>query len=214
MSGVIGEVFRFYLTQADVVQAGFVISNSEVGLGHLTVEPLIYRLVCKNGMICKDFSQKRRHVGRQIESGDTAYELYSDETLAQDDKAFFMKVQDTVRCAADEAKFMLTVNKMREAMQIPLEHQPMQEVELLADRFSLTENERGDIFRQLFISGDCTRYGLLNAVTAASQNAVDYERATELERIGGEILSLPSPKALPMPPTQNITPIRKDMQIA
>ncbi len=214
MSGVIGEVFRFYLTQADVVQAGFVISNSEVGLGHLTVEPLIYRLVCRNGLICKDFSQKRRHVGRQIESGDTAYELYSDETLAQDDKAFFMKVQDTVRCAADEARFMLTVNKMREAMQIPLEHQPMQEVELLADRFNLTENERGDIFRQLFISGDCTRYGLLNAVTAASQNAVDYERATELERIGGEILALPVQKSLPMAPMQNVTPLRKEVQIA
>ena len=196
------------------MQAGFVISNSEVGLGHLTVEPLIYRLVCRNGLICKDFSQKRRHVGRQIESGDTAYELYSDETLAQDDKAFFMKVQDTVRCAADEARFMLTVNKMREAMQIPLEHQPMQEVELLADRFNLTENERGDIFRQLFISGDCTRYGLLNAVTAASQNAVDYERATELERIGGEILALPVQKALPMASMQNVTPLRKEVQIA
>ena len=193
---VINRKMKAEVAVNDVVQAGFVITNSEVGLGHLTVEPLIYRLVCKNGMICKDFSQKRRHVGRQIESGDTAYELYSDETLAQDDKAFFMKVQDTVRCAADEAKFMLTVHKMQEAMQIPLEHQPMQEVELLADRFSLTENECGDIFRQLFLSGDNTRYGLLNAVTAASQNAVDYERATELERIGGEILSLPVPRVL------------------
>lgn len=198
----------------DVVQAGFVISNSEVVLGHLTVEPLVYRLVCKNGMICKDFSQKKCHVGRQVENSDSAYELYSDETLAQDDKAFFMKVQDTVRCAADEAKFMLTVNKMREAMQIPLEHQPMQEVELLADRFSLTENERGDIFRQLFISWDSTRYGLLNAVAAASQNAMDYERATEVERIGGEILALPIPKALPMASTQNVMPIRKEVQIA
>ena len=39
--------------------------------------------------------------------------------------------------------------KMQEAMNIPLEHQPMQEVELLADRFNLTENEQGDIFRQM-----------------------------------------------------------------
>jgi len=211
---VINRKMKAEVAVNDVVQAGFVISNSEVGLGHLTVEPLIYRLVCKNGMICKDFSQKKRHVGRQVESCDSAYELYSDETLAQDDKAFFMKVQDTVRCAADEAKFMLTVNKMREAMQIPLDHQPMQEVELLADRFSLSENEQGDIFRQLFLSGDCTRYGLLNAVTAASQNAMDYERATELERIGGEILALPAPRPmLPDGNTErnmtNITPIRQ-----
>ncbi|MBR2215025.1 MAG: DUF932 domain-containing protein [Selenomonadaceae bacterium] len=211
---VINKRMKAEISVGDAVQARFVISNSEVGLGHLTVEPLIYRLICKNGMICKDFTQKRRHVGRQIESEDTAYELYSDETLAQDDKAFFMKVQDTVRCAADEAKFMLTVGRMWEAMQIPLEHQPMQEVELLADRFSLTENECGDIFRQLFLTGDSTRYGLLNAVTAASQNAVDYERATELERIGGAILALPVPKAFPMATMQNITPIRKELAMA
>ena len=209
---VINKKLKAEVAVNDVVQAGFVISNSEVGLGHLTVEPLIYRLVCKNGMICKDYSQKKRHVGRQVDIGDTAYELYSDETLAQDDKAFFMKIQDTVRCAADEAKFMLTVNKMRESMNIPLEHQPMQEVELLADRFSLTENEQGDIFRQLFISGDCTRYGLLNAVTAASQNIADYERATELERIGGEILAMPIPKLMEQPSDMvNVTPIRKAM---
>ena len=211
---VINRRMKAEVAVGDAVQAGFVISNSEVGLGHLTIEPMIYRLVCKNGMICKDFSQKKRHVGRQVENydTDTAYELYSDETLAQDDKAFFMKVADTVRCAVDESKFMLTVGKMQEAMNIPLDHQPMQEVELLADRFNLTENEQGDIFRQLFISGDNSRYGLLNAVTAASQNAADYERATELERIGGEILALPVKGAAPIAlPAGKVTPLRKEL---
>lgn len=149
---------------------------------------------------------------RQVENYDTAYELYSDETLAQDDKAFFMKVADTVRCAIDESKFMLMVGKMQEAMNIPLEHQPMKEVELLTDRFNLTENEQGDIFRQLFISGDNSRYGLLNAVTAAAQNVADYERATELERIGGEILALPGTGKAPIAlPAGNVTPFRKEL---
>lgn len=181
----------------DVVQAGFVVSNSEVGLGSLCVEPLVFRLVCKNGLICKDLAQKKYHVGRQVNlSEDAAYELYSDETLAQDDKAFFMKVQDVVRCAVDEARFALTVDKLREATQIPLKHDPVKSVELLADKFQLTENERGDILRQLFIGADNSRYGLINAVTAASKIAKSYERATDLERIGGEILSLPVPQNL------------------
>ena len=80
---------------------------------------------------------------------------------------------------------------MRESLGIRLEGNPVEEVELLADRFQLTQNERGDILRQLFMGGDNSRYGLLNAVTAASQLSASYERATELERIGGEILSLP-----------------------
>ena len=53
-----------------------------------------------------------------------------------------------------------------------------------------------------------------NAVTAASQNADDYERATELERIGGEILALPVPNRPMLPNTPkgkmvNITPTRE-----
>ena len=201
---VINKKLKAEVEVGDVVQAGFVISNSEVGLGSLRVEPLVFRLVCKNGLICKDYAQKRYHVGKQVNlSDDSAYEIYSDETIAQDDRAFFMKVQDVVRSAVDENKFLMTVAKLREAKDIPLKNQPVKEVELLADKFQLTENERGDILRQLFIGGDSSRYGLVNAVTAASKIAKSYDRATELERIGGEILSLPVPRNLLPPPADD-----------
>ena len=183
---VVNKKLKSEVTVGDVVQAGFVISNSEVGLGSLRVEPLIFRLACKNGMICKDYAQKKYHVGRQVNvSEDAAYELYSDKTLAQDDKAFL--------------RFMLAVNKMRETTQIPLSHEPVKEVEILADKFQLTENERGNVLRQLFMSGDNSRYGLMNAVTAASKLAKSYDRATDLERIGGEILAMPIPRKM-LPP--------------
>ena len=192
---VINKKLKAEVAVGDVVQAGFVISNSEVGLGSVRVEPLVFRLVCKNGLICKDFAKKKYHIGKQIDSiDDSAYELYSDETLAQDDKAFFMKVQDIVRSAVDESKFLLAVNKLRDSKNIPLTHEPVKAVEILADKFQLSENERGDILRQLFIGGDNSRYGLINAVTAASKIAKSYDRATELERIGGEILALPAPR--------------------
>lgn len=94
---VVNKKLKAEVAVGDVVQAGFVVSNSEVGLGSLKVEPLIFRLVCKNGLICKDYSQKKYHVGKQVDmDADEAYELYSDETLRADDKAFFMKVQDFV----------------------------------------------------------------------------------------------------------------------
>jgi hypothetical protein len=37
----------FEIAPGDVVQAGIVITNSEVGCGTLSVQPLIYRLVCQ-----------------------------------------------------------------------------------------------------------------------------------------------------------------------
>lgn len=86
-----------------------------------------------------------------------------------------MKVQDVVRAAVDESKFMLMVGKMRQATQIPLKHDPVKSVEVLADKFQLTESEQGDILRQLFMCGDNSRYGLLNAVTAASKIAKRFQ---------------------------------------
>lgn len=208
---IINKKLKAEVAVGDVVQAGFVVSNSEIGFGSLKVEPLVYRLVCKNGLICKDYGQKKYHVGRQVEAEtEVAYELYSDETLKADDKAFFMKVQDIVRCAVDESRFLMTVDKMREAMRMPLIHDPVQEVELLANSYQLNQSERGNVLRSLFMGRDLTRYGLVNAVTDASKLAITYERATEMERIGGEILMAPIDKrAIESPgirPMKNVTP--------
>lgn len=38
----------------DIVQAGVIISNSETGMGAVNIQPLVYRLVCSNGMIVND----------------------------------------------------------------------------------------------------------------------------------------------------------------
>lgn len=185
---VINKTMKAEIVPGDVVQAGFVISNSEIGLGALKVEPLVYRLVCKNGMISKDLAHKKYHTGKQVEDTDNAYELYSDATLAADDKAYFMKVQDIVSAAVDEAKFNLTVDKMRTAMSIKTGDNPVQTVEVLGDRYVLNKLERTSILRHFIMGNDYSHFGLVNAVTRSSQDASDYNRATELERIGGTLL--------------------------
>ena len=45
----------------DTVQGGVIISNSEVGLGAVSVQPLLYRLVCTNGMVVNDLGERRTH---------------------------------------------------------------------------------------------------------------------------------------------------------
>ena len=185
---VINRTMKTELTPGYVVQAGFVISNSEIGLGALKVEPLVYRLVCRNGMISKDLAHKKYHAGKQVEDTDNAYELYSDETLAADDKAYFLKVQDIVSAAVDEAKFNLTVDKMRASMNIPTGDNPVKTVEVLGDKYILNKTERATILRHFIMSNDYTAFGLVNAVTRSSQDIDDYNRATELERLGGAIL--------------------------
>ena len=56
----------YEMAPGDVVQAGVVISNSEVGQGTLSVQPLLFRLVCLNGLIAADRSLRKTHVGRAL----------------------------------------------------------------------------------------------------------------------------------------------------
>lgn len=215
---VINKKLKAEVSVGDIVQAGIVISNSEVGLGSLKVEPLVYRLVCKNGLIVKDFAQKRYHVGKQVETEDSAYELYSDETLQADDKAFFMKVQDTVRCVIDEAKFMMTVDRLKNTKNEFTGPDPVKTIEILADKYLLNQNERGSILRYFVMGADSTKYGLIQAVTRASQDVDDYNRSTELERLGGELLAaVPTNRMLPSsrePVMKNVTPLVRQLEMA
>ena len=65
-------------------------------------------------------------------------------------------------------------------------------VEATAKRFGLVEAEKGDVLRFLVEGGDLSKWGLCNAVTRLSQEAtISYERATDLERLGGQIIELP-----------------------
>lgn len=181
----------------DVVQAGFILSNSEVGHGAVSVQPLVYRLVCTNGMICKENSHKRYHTGKRVEADDN-YELFQDNTKILDDMAYFAKVQDIVRAAVDETKFQQQVIAMQKAIGVgvsPMNITPV--VEELGKTYVLTKQEQENVVRN-FLMGDVSldgshlshfnQFGLANAITRTANQADDYERAVELERIGGNVL--------------------------
>ena len=67
---------EYEIAPGDVVQAGIVISNSEVGCGTLAVQPMVYRLICRNGMIASDHALRKTHVGRILQSGDESANVY------------------------------------------------------------------------------------------------------------------------------------------
>ena len=175
----------------DIVQAGVIISNSEVGLGSVCIQPLVYRLVCSNGMIINDAQTRRNHVGRTNET-DESFQLYSEETLMAEDKAFVLKIQDTVRAAVDEARFSQVIGMMKTAKQAAMNTQDVPGIVRLASReFHITDDESTGVLQHLIEGNDLTLYGLSNAITRHSQDIENYDRATELESIGYNILSMP-----------------------
>lgn len=181
---------QYEMAPGDVVQAGLVIMNSEVGHGTLSVQPLIYRLICSNGLIASDRGLRKTHVGRILQSDEEAITVFRDDTLAADDKAFFLKVRDVVEAAVSEASFVQVAQKMQRTRGISLTGDPVKTVEVLANRYALNEAERGGVLRHLIVEGDLSGYGLVNAVTHYSQEIDNYDRATEFETLGGKLIEL------------------------
>lgn len=175
----------------DTVQSGVLISNSEVGLGTVTVTPLIFRLVCTNGMVVSDGGVKKRHVGRIVELDDN-YSLFSDATKKADDTAFIMKVRDIVKVVSDETRFNMVVDRMKQAHDAAITSENIPGVvELTAKHFGITEDETKGVTHHLLTDGDgYSLYALANAITAQSQQVVSYDRATEMESTGYSVMTM------------------------
>jgi Domain of unknown function (DUF932) len=180
----------YEMAPGDIVQAGVVVTNSETGQGTLSVQPLLFRLVCRNGLIAADSSLRKTHVGRALGTDEDALTVFRDDTMRADDLAFFLKVRDVVQAAVTEATFRQTAQKLQRTLNIPLVGNPVRTVEVLAQRYTLNDTERSGVLRHLIAEGQLSGYGLVNAVTHFSQEVQDYDRATEFESLGGKLIEL------------------------
>lgn len=178
----------------DIIESGVVISNSEVGAGSISVLPFLMRLICMNGAIVNEMGQRRNHVGRKQAGWEyaDAYELFTDETKALDDAAFFSKVCDTVRAMLqNEELFGRVVTKFMETKGEPIKGHAPAVVQELAKRYTLNVEESDNVLKYLISGGDLSQFGMINAVTRlAKSKRLTYDRATELENVGGKIIEL------------------------
>lgn len=173
----------------DAVQTGIVISNSEVGCGSLSVTPLLYRLVCSNGMISNSLANRTSHVGgRNKGNDDFEYEADTQQAI---NEATWRELRDTVAHFLSETMLNTQLNKVKEAEGVVIEtpaNKLDKVVEVTGKLIGTTKTQNESILQHLIEGGDFSKWGLVNAVTRASQDVADYDDATELEAMGGKIL--------------------------
>lgn len=174
----------------EVVEAGGMIANSEVGDGSFRIMPFVKVLACINGMVIDKAGLRKFHVGRQSEIADGAVDLYSPDTIAKDNEALFAKVQDLARAILSNEGFEQIVEMFRESTEREITREAPAVIKEVTGRYNLNGRQGDSILDQLTRSGDMTQWGLSQAVTRVSQDEEDYETATELERIGGQIVGL------------------------
>jgi hypothetical protein len=172
----------------DIVEKGVAISNSETGLGSLSVSPFANFLICTNGMVRNDSRLRQAHLGRRIDA--SVEGLLSDTTKKLEDGVVLSKVKDVLSACFDQDNFAKFIDKMGATTQQKIDGDVNAAVEALGPTLNLQVGERQSVLRHLIEGGDLSRFGLVNAVTRTAEDVESYDRATELEAAGFRLADL------------------------
>jgi len=178
----------------DVVQPGIVISNSEVGAGALSIVPAIHTVRCTNLTVWNEGQMRKlhlgRHNGRSADSDADVWKYMSDDSKRLSDAAVWSQVRDLVRASLKGDVFTDIVQELRTSRGNRIEGNPVKAVEVVGQSYGLNEDEQQGVLAHLTRGGELTQYGLSNAITRQAEDIEDYDRASELEVMGGQVVRL------------------------
>lgn len=177
----------------DEVQSGLTLSNSEVGAGRLALQPGIHTIRCTNLATFRDNVMAKTHLGSKLGGSDDSVERFlTDDTRRTRDSAIWKELRDVAAAALDGRILSDNIERLQAAKGIKIDGDVALTVERIGEKVGLHDNERKSILDELIRSGDLTAYGVHSAVTQVSQHdAYSYDRATELELAGADVLTLP-----------------------
>lgn len=162
-----------------VVFAGFVIGNSETGNGSFFIRPEIQIQVCDNGMTIKQDVVSKRHLGSKIE--DDGVIRYSDETMKKNLELIQLQTRDAIRTFLDVDYMRRVVNRITEQAGAPVD-KPQEIFTRLVKRDAFGKDDMDGLMEAFVKGGDMTRGGVMNAITAYSQDVrkTDPDRAHDM----------------------------------
>ena len=70
------------------------------------------------------------------------------------------------------------------------EREPEDAMQSLGKKFGLTDDEVKRATRALISDNDYSRWGFANAVTCLAHRETNYDRATQLQELGGNVIQL------------------------
>jgi hypothetical protein len=169
-----------------LVFAGLDIRTSETGGGALMIAPKITVQVCKNGMTLTKEAFRRVHLGGQMDAGTIDW---SDETHQANQALVAAQAKDAVARFLNVDWLQAQVDKLEEKAGKPVNDAPAT-IERVGKALAFSEQERAGIMGAFIKGGQLTAGGVLQAITAHSQELASPERAAHLEDKAVEALAL------------------------
>ena len=157
----------------DLIMGGIFLTNSETGHKALRVEPRLFRVKCSNGMIVEEMVTREIHIG----NGDEIY-----------DEAIYLSIRTSIRELF--SRFGDIVLLLRESSEVKIRN-PQKVIQNVVEQYKLSESQKANILMAFGAEPEYDQYGIANAVTLAAQKEGTWEKSIELERIGGNLITMP-----------------------
>lgn len=185
----IGQGHNHYFRVRPAIEFG----NGEIGGASISVALGVYDDSCTNLAVFRSNAFKRNHIGR-AQADTEMWKLLSTETQDLSNQALLAQIADYAEAGLDRTSelFEETCNLCREKLGLEIKR-PEATMKLVTSEFNLSQAEGEGVLAQFLKRGDMSVFGLQAAVTQhAQEDEVDYDRSSELEEIGGQILELPA----------------------
>lgn len=176
----------------DTCAPAIILSNSEVGFGRLVVETGVYTRACTNLSLWANGGMKRTHVGarHKLAEGENIERIMSKDTKRKTQTALWAQVQDVISAAFNPEVFGKRIEKLTATAENQIAGKVEKAIKIVGEDFSLNEGETESVLKHLIEGGSLTQYGVHAALTRAAQDVADYDRATEMEYMGGKVIDL------------------------
>jgi len=157
--------------------SGFVIKNSEVGMGQFSISPRAKILACKNGMVNTKDDFSKTHLGAKM----TEYSSieWSENTKQKNLELIMAQITDAIKTYTSQEYLGNTVAHFIEKNK-PLEH-PLDCVKAVTNSLSMSEEKANDILNFFIKSGDMSAFGVTQAITLYAHTKANADEQYDLE---------------------------------
>ena len=176
-----GEGQGFAPGQAPIVEAGFIIKNSDTGDGRFAVVPRIVARICDNGLTIEAEGYSRNHVG--VDKAVGAVDYAADTMRAALDLVA-LQARDAVAKFVSPGYLQDKVDEIERDAGVELGAKPMDTITQILESSSVIPDALADEILGAFMAGGKnTAGGVANAITAVAQTVADPELADDLEGV-------------------------------
>jgi hypothetical protein len=167
------------------IHAGFILTNSETGHGSSFVAPRLVVAACRNGMIMKQDSTNKVHLGGRMDEGKIDW---SEETKTKNVELIIAQVKDAVKTYTSSEYLGQTINKLEGNGAVELTH-PIDAITNISRDLNFSEDKQKDLLAYFMQSSDLTGFGAAQAVTYFAHAKSDADEQFELEAVAMDIVN-------------------------